>query len=247
MTEEHERIVEELSAYVLGSLEAEEFLHVGTHVATCVTCAGLVAEYRAVVGAMPMALEPVRPPEAAWRTIRAEARARRPHPPPWPRVKLLRETLRRAKWPVAAALVAFLLVWNVMLERELQRRAPGPAPGPEVEALSRRPGRIIILEGTGKPGASARIFVAVDGGGHLAVSGLRSLPRMRTYQLWFLRSAGPAVSGAMFGVDASGRAWVKVTVPATLDDVRAITVTEEPASGSTTPTGSELLVARPWP
>jgi anti-sigma-K factor RskA len=140
-----------------------------------------------------------------------------------------------------------LLIWNVTLQRELVRRAPGPAPGPEVEALSRRPDRIVILAGSGQPGASARIFVAVDGGGHLAVSGLASLPGDRTYQLWFVPRDAPAVSGATFGVDSSGRAWVKVIVPATLHDVRAITVTEEPAPGSGAPTGNELLIARPWP
>jgi hypothetical protein len=54
------------------------------------------------------------------------------------------------------------------------------------------------------------------------------------------------VSGSVFGVDASGRAWAKVTVPAPFDDVRAITVTEEPAPGSATPTGRPLLEALPW-
>jgi hypothetical protein len=139
-----------------------------------------------------------------------------------------------------------LLIWNVTLQRELVRRAPGPAPGPEVEALSRRPDRIVILAGSGQPGASARIFVAVDGGGHLAVSGLMPLPRERIYQLWFMRAASPAVSGATFGVDPHGRAWVKVAVPASLDDVRAIAITEEPAPGGSCPTGKHLLDALPW-
>ena len=139
-----------------------------------------------------------------------------------------------------------LLIWNVTLHRELIHRSPGPAPGPEVEALSRRPGRIVILTGSGKPGASARIFVAVDGGGHLAVSGLTPLPRGRTYQLWFVRTGSPAVTGATFRVDAYGRAWVKVAVPGSLDDMHAIVITEEPALGSASPTGMHLLDALPW-
>ena len=159
---------------------------------------------------------------------------------------MLSNWFRVARWPAAAALVALLLVWNVTLERELTRRAPGPAPGPEVEALSRRPGRIVILQGTGTPGASARIFVAVDGGGHLAVSGLATLPPDRAYQLWFVRSAAPAVSGATFRADGYGRAWAKVAVPTSLDDVRSIVVTEEPAQGSVAPTGTHLLTATAW-
>ena len=244
MTVEHERFVEDLAAYVLESLEAEEYLRVEAHVRTCTTCTRLVAEYRAVVGMMPAGLEPVAPPQAAWRAIRASARDRR-SARRWAPVTTMSSWLRVARWPAAVALVTLLVVWNVVLQRELTRRAPGPAPGPEVEALSRRPGRIVILQGTGRPGASARIFVAVDGGGHLAVSGLASLPPNRTYQLWFVRSGAPAVSGATFRADGYGRAWAKVAVPASLEDVRSIVVTEESAQGSSTPTGQPLLAAQP--
>jgi anti-sigma-K factor RskA len=156
----------------------------------------------------------------------------------------VRPNWRWATWPVLTTLVASLLIWNVVLQRELTRRAPGPAPGPEVEALSRRPGRLVILAGTGRPEASARLFVAVDGGGHLAISGLTPLPRERTYQLWFIGTGASAVSGGTFGVDARGLAWVKATVPASLDEVSAIAVTEEPAPGSVSPTGRHLLEAR---
>lgn len=156
--------------------------------------------------------------------------------------------LRLARWPAVAAVVALLLVWNVMLQNELARRAPGPAPGPEVEALSRRPGRVVILKGTGVAGASARLFVASDGGhGHLAISGLKRLPPERVYQLWFIGPGTTAVSGATFGVDAYQRAWVKVAVPSAIGQVRAVTVTEESAPGSPAPTGPQLLEALPLP
>src|SRR5262249_58288264 len=102
--------------------------------------------------------------------------------------------------------MAALVIWNVALQRELVRRAPGPASGPEVEALSRRPGRVVILAGTGAPGASARLFIASDGGhGHLAISGLPPLSRSRRYQLWFLRPDATATGGAAFNVAPSGR------------------------------------------
>jgi anti-sigma-K factor RskA len=240
VTEEHERIIPNLAAYVLGSLETQERDGVEAHLGTCASCAGLVAEYRAVVALMPAGLEPVAPPAAAWSAIQAAARARRTAP------SLFSNWLRLSRWPAIAVAAAILVIWNVTLQRELTRRAPGPAPGPEVEALSRRPGRLVILQGTGKPGANARIFVAVDGGGHLAVSGLLPLPRQRTYQLWFMRTGAPAVSGATFGVDPYGRAWVKVTVPASLDDVHAIVITEEHAPGGSSPTGSHLLDSLPW-
>ncbi|MGH6690426.1 MAG: anti-sigma factor domain-containing protein [Gammaproteobacteria bacterium] len=237
MTEEHTPNVEDLAAYALESLESDERDRVERHVAECSTCAPIVAGYRAVVGTLPVGLRPVPPPPRAWSTIRAAAR------PPQPR---RRRWTRAIAWPALAAAAASLLVWNVILHGELARRSPGPAPGPDVEALSRRPGRLVIFAGTGVPGANARLFVAVDGGGHLAVSGLRVLPRERTYQLWFVRKGDSAASGSTFTVDASGRAWAKVTVPAPFDAVRTIMVTEEPVPGSGAPTGQHLLDALPW-
>jgi hypothetical protein len=147
--------------------------------------------------------------------------------------------------PAVGVLVAGLVIWNVMLQRELVRRAPGPAPGPEVEALSRRPGQVVIFKGSGVPGANARLFVASDGGyGHLAISGLPVLPQSRTYQVWFLRRGAAPTTGATFAVDRSGRAWVSVNVPAPFADVRAIMVTEEAAPRGDTPTGIPVVEAQ---
>ena len=61
--------------------------------------------------------------------------------------------------------------------RELARYTSGP----QVDALARRPGRLVILTGKGTPGASGRLLVVMDGGhGHLTVAGLRPLPSGRT-------------------------------------------------------------------
>jgi anti-sigma factor RsiW len=244
VTDEH--LVDDLAAYALGSLEETERARVEAHIAACASCTARLRAYQGVVGSLPLGLVPAPAPPGGWDVIRAAVRARRIRHGWWATATRLPNWLRIARWPAVAAALVGLLIWNVTLQRELVRRAPGPAPGPEVEALSRRPGRIVILTGSGQPGARARIFVAVDGGGHLAISGLMPLPRNRIYQLWFMRTGSPAVSGATFGVDAHGRAWVKVAVPASLDDVQAIAITEEPAPGGSSPTGKHLLDSLPW-
>ena len=242
MTDEH--VLEDLAAYALGSLEDPDRARVEAHLASCTTCAHTLEQYRGVVGVLPLGLAPVTPPPAAWPTVLSAVRAGRA-PARQSRGASLTGWLRMARWPAVAAVVALLLVWNVTLQRELARRAPGPAPGPEVEALSRRPGRVVILTGTGVAGASARLFVASDGGhGHLAISGLKRLPHDRIYQLWFMRPGAATVSGATFDVDAYQRAWVEVTVPAEFGEVRGVIVTEEPAPGSAAPTGHQLLEAQ---
>jgi anti-sigma-K factor RskA len=238
-----EHVMDELAAYALGTLDESERRHVEVHVETCPTCAHRLDAYRAIVGVLPAALPSVEPPVAAWTAIRAAAMKRRAPVTRWIRPAALPDWIRAVKWPALATVVTGLLVWNLALEWRLAH----PPYGPEVEALSRRPGRMVIFSGTGVPSANARLFVAIDGGhGHLAVSGLKPLQARRTYQLWFFRGSAPAASGATFTVDARGRAWVKVAVPAAFDDTRAVAITEEPAPGSPAPTGPHLLDAQPW-
>src|SRR5262245_60933601 len=194
--DQHLPLLDDLAAYALGALEETERARVEAHLATCDTCPRLLAEYRAVVGVLPNALEPEAPPTSAWRAIRAEARqrvARERHGPSVPSgSRWWRWTVR----PTMAVMIAGLVIWNVMLQRELARRAPGPAPGPEVEALSRRPGQVVILSGSGVPGASARLFVASDGGhGHLAISGLPPLSDRKSTRL---NSSHLGISYAVF-------------------------------------------------
>lgn len=240
MTEEHEHPIEDLAAYVLGVLEGPERIRVEHHLGTCPMCASSLEQYRGVVGALPLGLEPVPPPAEAWATIRAEAVRRRPRGGEQARIKG-RPGWRRVMWPVLSGLAASLLIWNVVLQLELTRRTPGP----EVEALARRPGRLVIL--SGPAGASGRLLVAVDGvHGHLATAGLRPLAADRTYQLWFVRAGAPSMSGGTFRVDSRGRAWATITVPVSLDEARVIAVTEEPAPGSAAPTGIHLLEAKTW-
>jgi anti-sigma-K factor RskA len=162
--------------------------------------------------------------------------------------------LQPARWPLAATAVAALLLWNVTLQRQLldlpsAAGVPGAGGGSAVGAqqLARLPdGPVVHLEGTGRPGASARLFVDRQGSwAWLAVAGLRPLPRERVYQLWFARPGEPTVSGSTFRVDAEGGAVTPVWLPAALGTVSAIAVTEEAAPASLRPTGPHLLDGRP--
>jgi anti-sigma-K factor RskA len=161
--------------------------------------------------------------------------------------------LQPARWPLLATAVVTLLLWNVTLQRQLldppAAGVPGAGGGSAVGAqqLARLPeGPVVPLEGTGRPGASARLFVDRQGSGAwLAVAGLPPLPGGRIYQLWFARPGEPTVSGAAFRVDAEGGAVSPVRLPAALRTVSAIAVTEEAAPASPRPTGPHLLDGKP--
>lgn len=236
MTEPVVHLLDELAAYVLESLPDSERGRVKAHVASCETCARRLDEYRGIVGLLPLGLTPVTPPSDAWTAILAAARRQR-------RAGHVRPLVRRAMWPALAAIAASLLIWNVALQREINRHASGP----QVEALASRPGRLVILTARGGPAASGRLLVAIDGvHGHLAVAGLGPLAPGRIYQLWFVREGAPAASAAVFTVDGHGRAWVSITAPMSLDEARAVMVTEEPAPGSATPTSPSVIAATSW-
>ena len=221
--------------YALGTLEPEECSRIDVHLAGCNECARRLADYRGVVEVLPLGLPAAPPPASAWPAIQAAVRSRRP------RVRRWRMVFDAARWPAVAAALIAVVAWNIVLLRELNSYARGP----QVEALSRRPGRMVILKGVAAPAANARMFIAADGGhGHMAITGLARLPRGRTYKVWFIRVQGPPFGGGAFDVDTLGRAWVSIEPPANLDDVRTVTVTEEPLSGSTAPTGATLLDGR---
>jgi len=227
--------VDDLASYALGTLEARERSRVDAHLAACDACERRLADYRGVIGVLPLALPAMPPPAAAWTAIQAAARLRPP------RVRRWRTVLYAARWPAVAAVLVAVVGWNIALQRELAWYARGP----QVEALSRRPGRMVILKGVAAPAANARMFIAADGGhGHMAITGLTRLPKGRTYQVWFIRVQGSPLVGGAFDVDTRGRAWVSIDPPANLDDLRTVTVTEEPVPGSAVPTGATLLDGR---
>jgi len=230
VSDESAHIIDDLGSYLLNGLDATERGRVEAHLGDCDACARRAAEYRHVVGMLPLGLRPIAPPPDGWSAISSALHARR-------------ERYRRARWAAASAVAAALLVWNVTLQNAL-RRYDG---GPQVEKLARRPARLVILTGVAQPQASARIFAAVDGrSGHMAISGLAPSPAGRVYQLWFVARDGSAKSAAAFRVDRDGRAWVVIDVPGPLEDMQAIRVTEEGAPESATPTGVPLLEARDW-
>jgi anti-sigma-K factor RskA len=124
--------------------------------------------------------------------------------------------------------------------------ATGPHASLAYEIQARLPGgQILPLEGTGAPAAAGRLFV-VEGGrsAELAVDRLPPLREGRVYQLWFAEPGEPIRTGGAFRVDPRGDAVARVTIPAPLERMRAVAVTEEPAPGSSEPTGPHLL---DWP
>ena len=74
-------------------------------------------------------------------------------------------------------------------------------------------------------------------------SELPALPPGRAYQLWLIRGSAPAiVSAGVFRPDAQRKALVKFDSASFTSGITTIAVTDEPETGSLTPTGHKLLI-----
>ena len=177
--------------------------------------------------------EPLPPPRLALEPIPSTRVPQRPR----------QQRIRLASLGWAAALL-FVLASGLFVGAW---SATGPHASPTVELQARLPGgRVLRLAGTGVPTAKARLFV-VEGGrrAELAVDRLPPPPAGRVYQVWFAEPGEPVKTGGAFTVDARGDAVARVTIPAPLERVRRISVTEEAAPGSANPSGTELLLWTP--
>lgn len=103
--------------------------------------------------------------------------------------------------------------------------------------------RMARLQSTEK-GAASVGYAFVEGSRVLFyASRLPDLPTGRTYQLWLIRGRAPAiVSGGVFTAGRQQRAMVEFTDPQLASNITALAVTEEPASGSSLPTGHKILI-----
>ena len=104
--------------------------------------------------------------------------------------------------------------------------------------------RLVRLRGTPRDSAiEGHALVASGSEVVFYGSQLPALPAGRAYQLWLIRGSAPAiVSAGVFQPDANRKAVVKFDSAGFTSGITTIAVTDEPETGSITPTGHKLLV-----
>ncbi len=248
-----------LEAYVLGALDPDDRARFEEHLPDCDLCRADLSAHIRMVDLLTYSLPPERPPAGARERVLLRIHAERDGPPASPRVPPA-GALAAALEPVPttqvrpparpARVMLSSLLWAAALAVMLGIGAlvggwgiTGPHASPDVELLARLPGGSILpLVGTGAPTASARLFVVSSGSrAELVVDALPALPAGRIYQLWFAEPGQPIRTGGVFNVNSQGDGLTRVTIPAPLERVTAVAVTQEPAPGSPGPTGIHLL------
>ncbi len=218
-------------AYALGALPDAVRLEVDAHIAECRLHADF-AKLQATAALLAYTAPERAPPPhlrgKLMQAIRHEADATpvaasrgRPHVP-----------FRMPGWRTGliAALVAAVLglvAWNVFLQTL--------TPGADGVAVHR----------SFQDGASAAVVIRRDGRGRaFIVSGLRTAPADRTYQVWAITDDEPT-GIALFNTDQTGSAVLTLDVDFSATD--ALAITDEPSGGSPRPTTQPRLVTQLQP
>lgn len=255
-----------LADYALGELLPLDRERVESHLATCAECAAEARELSLAFQCVAFAEEPVRPPEQLRARVLRSLAAQGPRPrhgvaPHAP----ARAPFAGRAWLALAATIAVVLGGLLLvttqrtarLHEELQRLEADRARLTEaiattagqadrvVAILTASDMRRIDLAGyETSRSATARAYWSVAQGLLIVADQLPPPPPGRAYQVWLIGSGSPGpVSAGLMAGQGVGRGMLIAPPP---QGVAAgpvtVAVTDEPAGGRPTPTGSKHLV-----
>jgi anti-sigma-K factor RskA len=224
-----------LGAYALDAVTRDEEIALSAHLEECDSCRAEVAKLRAVVSALPLAVEEMEPPPSLRSSLLAaieqEPNVRRePGPTPIPSapppVIDLAERRSRRQWLAWAAAAALLLLsiglfgWNLSLRDD----------EPEPQTIALQPSSAEIT------GAAEATYLEDEGVIVLTMHDMPELPEGQVYQLWLIGEGAPVPSG-VFTADQD-----EFAVAGNPAEHSTIAITVEPGPlGVTAPTSAPIL------
>ena len=233
---EHERVRELATEYVLGVMDPLDRQFVVAHVAGCEACRRYVQELQAVGGTLARSLPPLDAPPALRARILAAATAR-------PQAVVSRRQWGGWALGIAAAAVAVAVgIDDAHQRRELAQQLADLTAVEQQLALQQAVAqpvldgqRFVRLAPVSGKGPSA-IWVSPAGKApYLVAPQMPPLQPDRTYELWFLKGSKPVPAGTFL----SGAV---LTLPALPSGTTAMAITVEPHGGSPAPTTSPIMV-----
>lgn len=242
MTDNHLPFRENLSAYALGALDADETAALQTHLRTCDSCRAELAGYQRVRAGLLSALPPQAPRPALKRTLAARLpSAKKATRPRW------QWEWSFSQMATSAALI-LLLVVNMLSFNQVRALQTQQAELTRQLAMEQT-----ALAMIASPGARTLPVYGADVTGSLIVnnetnsaililSNLAKLEQGQTYQIWLIQPDEGRVSAGLFDVNRDG--GITIASIASSDSFQAYTgigVTIEPAGGSDQPTGPKVF------
>lgn len=238
--DEHSRHLENIPAYAIGALDADETAALESHLETCASCRTELAGYR-VLGTSLLTATPPKPPSPALRKklqsqLSGAGRSNRPQLP---------MSFGRLAWGLAIiALLALNLASFVQLR---QIRSQQVALSSQVEnaqaalAVLSSP-NVMMLPISGETVTGTLLLDRERNQAVLVARDLPTLTESQIFQIWLVRPDGGRDSAGLFR-SKTGQAYTTQTIQVLqpLSNYLGIGVTVEPASGSDTPTGERVF------
>jgi anti-sigma-K factor RskA len=237
MTDSHLVFQENLAAYALGALDADDARALQAHLQTCESCRARLAGYQRLSAGLLAALPPRPPSRNLKRTLVQHLEGRARPKSGW----------RFGQAALAAALMLMLVLnlfttFQVYSLKQEQTEFTGQY-GLEQTAiamLAYPSTQSITFDQSGISGS-----LLVDKKRNLLAIFAWNLPRPpagRTYQMWLIDPQGDRSSGG-FLIPEGDEPFVMAVIasPAPLTGFVGLGITIEPAGGSPTPTGPKVL------
>lgn len=240
MQDQHSLLRENIPAYALGTLDADETAALEAHLQTCEACRTELADYRAISENLLMATPP-RPPSAVLRK-RLQSRLPSAQKPARPRFSW---SFGQLAMGGALALLLIMSVFSFAQMRAIQNQ--------QTSMLQQLKSNQFALSMLAYPGTRSLPIVAADFSGSVLIDNdhntaavitwrLPQLPSDQTYQIWLIEPNGQRVSAGVFRPQANSTYTTQpVFSKEPLNDFVGIGVTVEPAGGSDQPTGPRVF------
>lgn len=221
---DHNRLSEDLAAYMLGALEAEEVATFERHLEGCERCQEEMRWLQPAVSTLPEAVERHEAPpqlrEALMAEVREDVREAESRPAP---SRSWRQWLLK---PAMGLAVVALLVAGVV-GYEVGKDDSGGGSG--ASTLERQVGGLTVK------------MVTEGNGGTLHLSGVHQLPSDKVLEAWVEREGEVEAVPALFVPDRNGQAETRIV---DMNGVETVMVTEEPSGGSDQPTGEPIMTMK---
>lgn len=238
--DEHASLRENIPAYAIGALEAEDTIALEAHLQTCESCQKELAAYRSVSNNLLAATSPREPsPELRKRLQGRLPSAQKPVRP--------RFAWSFSQLAMGAALV-LLFVMNVFSFSQMQALQQQQS-----SLLQQFQNSQVALAMLSYPGTQALTFqeggvagsVLVDKDRNTAALVAWNLPQLsaqQIYQIWLIEPSGHRVSAGLFYPQADSPYTTEpILSKQDLANFVGIGVTVEPAGGSNQPTGPRVF------
>jgi anti-sigma-K factor RskA len=238
---------ENLAAYSLGALDADDIPALESHLADCQDCQSELADYQAVAFGLLQSIPPQTPPPGLRRKLIARLPSHQPRTSKLFGNILVRFPVGQAVSAVVMVILLVLNIYSSLQIRELQQGQSALA-----ERISHDQVAIAMLAYPSTQALPVQADIGnitgsmlVDKDKSTAVLVLWNLPQVeagQTYQVWLIDAAGQRASGGLFTpVDDHGYTTATIWSPRPLGQFVGVGVTVEPEGGSEGPTGSRVL------